>query len=675
MKNIVLLLVGLSFSVFALEDNPNAPPSPEFVDKFGVNLQTGQLSRRLATVSIGGELGLNHHVEFYTNFLSDGNKGYIDAFAGSVTSKKISDNVVVVLTNTNGDVTAIRDTGSYQSTFTPLRVIRAYGPAGNQDFLVYKNGVVNHDTSATDGYMYKPVGDKRHSLTESVDKRYITWTTPDGVESKYERSFNSGVQSAGTGAKLKEVTYPNGFKIRVNSTDVTTNTGFMLKYQLMTPSRLSTFDQIIAINLAHQYCAPSAEACSTVGWPTATFTWPAGTPSVFRQPGLPLSNYLVKMTTDSGVTEIQYQPENICIKENGGEDTNCAASPLGGTKWYPRLRSIRTPESNIPNYQYTYKNQGSYNGEVLTYREVDKNGMDINSGFSSAYTYWTLNTTSGQITSATLNGTDSQSYSGPTINSHNANVTWGNGEIWVVSSQYELNVMESLTHKKSGTYLYIKDTRHLVEKFYPIPGRGPALHYYYDGPRGNLNKINVINASGSETHFQEAAYPSTCDYPRTCNKPLWVKDARGNVTNYEYDPQGRFGSPIKITSPADNNGKRAITIYNYEPRYAYYKRNGEAITQDPDPVWLLTSEHTCRTSDATSIGCVGGDLDMVKTSYYYGPQNGAQANNLLLRGKSIVAQGSSGLETRVWCYEYDKYGKLIGETLPKGNSTNLESCQ
>lgn len=664
MKRIFLLLWAFSCSAFALEDNPTAPPKAEIVDRFGVNLQTGQLTRTLNTVSIGGELGLSHSVELYTDFLSDGNKGFIDGFAGSVTSKKISNNVIQVLTNTNGDVTAIRDTGTYQSTFTLLRVMRVYGPAGSQDFLVYQNGIVNNDNSATTGYTYKPVGDSRHSLTESADKKYLTWTNPNGIESKYERLLPSQ-WNAGSSARLKEVTYPNGFKIRVGSTDVTTNTGFMLKYQLRTLSRLNTFDQMVAINLAHQYCASDAAICSITGWPSVTFTWPDGTPSVFRQPGLSSSSYLVKMTTGAGVTDIQYQPENVCIKEGGSEDTACAANPPGGTKWYPRLRSIKTPESNVPNYQYTYKNKGQFYGT----------GSYNDFGFGATYTYWNLLAASGQILSASLNGTDSQNYSGPTINS-NASVTWGNGEIWVTSSQYELNVIESVINKKSGTYLYHKDARHFVEKYYPVPGGGPDLHYYYDGPRGNLNKINVINSSGGETLFQEAGYSTTCDYPKICNKPLWVKDARGNVTNYEYDPQGRFGNPIKITAPADKNGKRAATIYNYEPKYAYYKINGEAIAQDSAPVWMLASEYTCRNSDATSTGCTAGNIDMVKTSYYYGQQSTAQANNLLLRGKSIMAEGSSGaLETRVWCYEYDKYGKLIGETLPKGNSTVLESCQ
>ncbi len=349
MKKIGLLLLGITCSSLALEDNPIAPPSPAVVDKFGVNLQTGQLSRQLNTISIGGELGLSHHVQLYTDLWLEGGYGFVDAFAGNVASTKISDNVVQILTESNGDISAIRDAGSYQSTFTPLRVIRVYGPAGSQDFLVYKNGSVNYDTSATSGYSYKPVGDSRHSLVESADKRTLTWTTPSGIESKYERFFNSGTQNAGAGAILKEVIYPNGFKIRVGYKAVSTNTGFMLKYHFNNSPLSKIPSQIVGINLANEYCSADASSCATTGWPTATFTWPSGTPNVFRQPGLPPSNYTIKMTTAAGVTDIEYHPENICIKEGGGEDAGCAASPLGGTKWYPRLRSIRTPESTVAN--------------------------------------------------------------------------------------------------------------------------------------------------------------------------------------------------------------------------------------------------------------------------------------------------------------------------------------
>lgn len=670
MKKILLLLLGVACSSFA-QDAPIAPPQPNVVDRFGVNLQSGQLSHQLKTIAIGGERGLSHHVQLYTDLDFTGSSGggggygFIDAFAGSARSTKISTNVVQILTDSSGNVRAIRDTGSQPTTPTELRVMRVYGPAGSQDFLVYKNGQLDRNHSSTSGYVYKPVGDIRHSLVESADTKTLTWTTPSGIQSKYQRSSSSG-NTARAGAVLKEVIYPDGFKIRVGYKAVSTNTGFMLKYDF-TNSPLSKIPrQVIGINRANQYCAEEATSCATAGWPVATFAWPAGTPSVFHQPGLPLSSYLVTMTTPDGVTDIQYQLENVCITEFGNEVANCTGS---STKWYPRLRSIRTPESNVPNYEYTYTNLIKMFGNT-----VETRADNAEDAYGYIYTYWSLLSTAAQIASAKLNGTDAQSYFGPSINSYNAIVTRGNGEISVATSQYELNVIESVTDSKTGTYIFHKDARHLVEKYDPVAGLGPRQHYYYDS-RGNLSQIKAIEASGNQILLKNITYPTTCTHPKTCNQPLSITDALGNVTDYEYDPQGRFGSPIKITQPPNKHGERAATVYHYEPMYASYKRSGETISQDPDPIWLLTSEHTCRTTAITETGCAGGNLDKVLTTYYYGPQNSGQPNNLLLRGKSITAEGaSSTLETRVWCYEYDQYGKLIGETTPKGNSSNLQSC-
>lgn len=653
MKKIIFLLTAISCSAFGLDDNPIAPPKAEIIDKFGVNMQSGQLSRSLSTVSIGGALGLTHSVQLFTDLFADGNYyGYTDAFAGRLTRKTISNNIVNVVNNSNGDPIFFRDTGSFEYDYTQrIIVVRPYGPAGSHDFLMYQNGVLDRAASATSGYTFKAVGDSRHTLVENADKSYMIWTTPDGIESKYESS-----------GRLVEVTYPNGYKVRIFSKGVTTNTGFMLKYQLNSQGLGGTPDQIVALNLAYQYCSPTATSCSNTGWPTATFTWPVGTPSSFWTPGLPSSSYLVKLTTSAGVTDIQYQPENLCITNLGYEDSYCSTHQTGLGKWSPRLKSIKTPGSTIPNYQYTYNNIG-----VVTSGNAD--------GY---FPYWYLSTRVGQIETATLNGTDTEGYGGPSISPGTS--TRNSSEIMAESAQYDLNVINSAWTKKGGNYTYYKDARNFVEIYQPVAGLGPKQHYYYNGPRGNLNLINSISPSGNESRLTEAGYVTTCTYPKTCNKPLWVKDARGNVTNYEYDPLGRFGSPTKIIAPANKNGVRATTVYTYSPMYAYYKKDGEAITQDPDPVWLLTSEFTCRTTSVSGSGCAGGEIDTIRTSYYYGPQVSGQANNLLLRGKSIAGEGNlSGttrtIETHVTCYEYDKYGHLIGETLPKGNSTNLESCQ
>ncbi len=644
MKKILFVLLGFSCSTLALEHNPIAPPSVEVADRFGVNMESGQLARSLKTVSIGGELGLSHNVQLYTDLFADGNYiGFVDAFAGTVTRKNISENIIDILTSGSGDtltILAFRDKSTYEYDHTKrVSVMRAYGPAGSQDFLVYQNGVVNRDASATSGYTFKAVGDRRHSLTESADKSYLTWTTPDGIESKY----------ASVGRRLVEVTYPNGYKVRVSYKGVTTNTGFMLKYHFNTPGMDGTPSQIVGINLANQYCSADAVTCGSSGWPTATFSWPTGTPDIFWTPGIPSSNYLLKLTTNEGVTEIQYQPENLCITNDGYEDASCSGSRTGLGKWSPRLRSIKTPQSTVPNYEYTYKNIGT----------VISNSPD---GY---FPYWYLGARVGQITNAVMNGTDTESYGGPSLNPGTSDRN--SSEITAVSARYEPNVLHSVTTKKSGTYFYHQDLRKLVDRFYPIAGGGPAQQYFYDGPRGNLNQIKSIAPSTPMLLQEAGGYASTCTYPKTCNKPTWTKDARGNETTYEYDPRGRFGNPIKITAPADKNGVRASTVYKYEQKYAYYKKDGETITQDPAPIWMLTSEHTCRTTET----CAEGSLDMIKTTYDYGPQNSGQPNNLLLRGKSVTAEHNGSLTTKVWCYEYDKYGNRIGETQPKAN---LSSC-
>ncbi len=661
MKKILCLMLVFSCSAFALEQNPVAPPKVDIADKYGVNLQTGQLARTLNTVSIGGELGLTHQVQLYTDLLAENPYyGFVDGFAGSVTPKNISENALQVITDGSGYPMFFRDTGGYEYDNTKrISVMRAYGPAGSQDFLVYQNDVLNRDASALNGsgITFKSVGDARHTLIRNADKSYL-WTTPDGTTSKYSCATFVGCSI--------EITYPNGFKVRVAYKAVTTNTGFMLKYQLFTPGLTSTPGQIVGINLANQYCSADAESCPTSGWPTATFTWPLGTPGVFKQLGLPSSSYLIKLVNSAGTTEIQYQPENVCITAlpyDNYEDPGCVANPLGDTKWSPRLRSIKTPESTIPNYQYAYKNIGKVN--------------ELHTGSLATYSYWQLSTRSGQIVSATLNGSDTEYYFGPETAGEGA-YTRGSYEVSVESQRYELNVINEVMSQKSGTYEYYPDLRKFVQFHTPLKGQGPKKHYYYEGPKGNLSKITAVTPSG-EVLLQKAIYggydsDGKCRFFKTCNKPTEVTDANNNVTNYYYDSLGRFANPVKILGPAAKaGGIRPGTVYNYVPMYASYKRNGETITQDPDPVWMLNSEHTCISSVINDTGCDGGDVDTIRTTYYYGPQTSGVANNLLLRGKSVTADGNPSV--RVTCYEYDKTGKLMGETKPKGNSTDVQSCQ
>ncbi|MDJ0642614.1 MAG: hypothetical protein QNJ15_07340 [Erythrobacter sp.] len=191
---------------------------------------------------------------------------------------------------------------------------------------------------------------------------------------------------------------------------------------------------------------------------------------------------------------------------------------------------------------------------------------------------------------------------------------------------------------------------------------GNYIEYDYDDRR-NVTQQRVYPKPGSSDPVLTTSmtYPASCSNPKTCNKPTSVVDARGNTTNYTYSAQ--HGGVLSVTGPADANGVRPQTRYEYAQRYAWYRRSNGTFAQGPTAHWLLTKEEFCRTTAAVGSGCAGGAADEVVTTYDYGPNNGP--NNLLLRGKVVTASGQS-LRT---CYLYDEMGRKIAETQPNGTGS------
>jgi YD repeat-containing protein len=196
-----------------------------------------------------------------------------------------------------------------------------------------------------------------------------------------------------------------------------------------------------------------------------------------------------------------------------------------------------------------------------------------------------------------------------------------------------------------------------------ITPRGNSVTYQYDN-RGNVTEARqrAISGSGLGDIVQSAVFPATCTNPRTCNRPTSMSDARGNTTNYEYDPT--HGGLLTETGPPDANGIRPRKRYYYQQRYAWL-RNGNSYVRAATPIWLLTSERFCRTSATSGDSCAGGSQDEVVTAYEYGPDSGP--NNLWLRGTAVTSEGTT-LRT---CYSYDGFGRRISET---GARAGLTSC-
>ena len=147
----------------------------------------------------------------------------------------------------------------------------------------------------------------------------------------------------------------------------------------------------------------------------------------------------------------------------------------------------------------------------------------------------------------------------------------------------------------------------------------------------------------------------------TQTKPIWRKDALGNQTDYTYD--AAHGGLLTETGPAVNS-IRPQKRYSYIQRYAWIK-SGASWVQVATPIWVLTSESSCKTSAWTGSACSAGASDEIVTAYDYGPNSGP--NNLLLRGTTVTADGI----TRRTCFGYDEFGRKMSQTTP---NTNLGSC-
>lgn len=661
--SLAMLASMASFSrpVMATQEGIIAPPPVKVVDDLGVNGSTGQPVQRLDTVSIGGENGLSHHIQVYANHFdakAQPHTGYIDKYSGNARYVRASQTKARLNLDNKGiltpqiDTTPVND-GNY------LWLMRVFGPVGSQDF------VLNSDQTT-----FTAVGDLRHTLRHEIrnGRSTLIWRTPEGIESFYWATTGSNSPGpAGSSGKrdLRTIIYPNGLQIDISEGGVISNAGFVLKYGLPNPFTGNAWKDyhpsyIVGINLAEQYCSTARSAsCNANGWPIARFNWPSSAPQAFyAREGV--VNVFKVTDQHGGLTEFHCEAQNICrfsTVDISGESQFCKdRHPKLDQYLSPRLVAVKSANSDEIDYRYQYKNDG----------RLHSTSSGPSDGMMLVHTYWDISSKEGLLVKAQYRDR-SYGYAKPMAQDQYGGImSRGISGGSVDTLGYHPGVLRSVSSSKQGTFSFESNARNFVTSHSMVITKG----YSYDS-RGNLNRVT---AAGNI--LQKAQYPSSCNNSnfRYCNKPEWVEDANGNRTDYTYHVQS--GEIKTITKPAvkvSNNNIRPKATYNYSQLYAYYKKNSNTVERADSPIWKLTSEFTCRTSEATNDGCAGGDIDKVETQYYYGPQNGTP-NNLFLRGVSVTAAGDAGtLETRVTCYEYDRYGNKIAETRPKG-TTSLTSC-
>lgn len=640
------------------------PPPFDLINRHHVNMMSGTVAPRLVDVSIGGKYGLEHSVSTTNSEFINYKGGY-----GPIGPRdKYFGRAVVAIyhkPSTNPDTWTV--------------VLRATSFEGTHDFTINAGcsmdgagNVLSYNTFTSFD------GDPRHLLEYTSDKNGLVWTKPDGTRIVFAsgfaappKCFTSNWQQEGAGHGISRVEYANGFTISGDGTDIIrqirTNTGFQLAYIYVNRpatdpyygGAASTYPfapeandpnwghsvpkYVVAINNAYDYCALSAAgdyasvaaACPglTKTWPYATYDWPAGMPRVA---------YLPERTTTftitdamGGVTKYMHLPFPATLA-TGKSDPH-----------EPRIYQIQEASSDVPDFTYKYETRVAGNltpdgmplyiaGPAALLKQSEQNITDT-IGYSIGLPY-------GQG-GMTVNGSGGRDGNLSVRTNHSF------GPFYIELWDKTINFEQQKPNKLSSMYRKTD---------------GVTLEYGYDA-RYNLTSIKENTVVTST-----ALYPTTCSEAtrKTCNKPTWTKDAKGNQTDYEYDANS--GEVKRIVMPANQAGIRPEIRYEYQPRYAYYKRSAAGAVQQADtPVYLLTKETRCNEAAMSPAGACTFESrdDTVTTEYDYGPATGV-ANNLLLRGVAVTAYADGAMQTRRTCYSYDIYGNRIGETKPQAGLTS-----
>lgn len=161
---------------------------------------------------------------------------------------------------------------------------------------------------------------------------------------------------------------------------------------------------------------------------------------------------------------------------------------------------------------------------------------------------------------------------------------------------------------------------------------GTTTFYTYD-TRGNLTQSTTHGRPefGLAPIVSSAAYPPTCANPVTCNLPLSTTDARGNVTDYTYDPV--HGGVLTVTAPAASPGAiRPQARYTYAAQTAQYKNSSGVIAPAPTSVILPVEESVC----VSAASCDGLATEVV-TTVGYGAAGAANNLNPTVSGRGSGA--------------------------------------
>lgn len=383
---------------------------------------------------------------------------------------------------------------------------------------------------------------------------------------------------------------------------VVNNAGYQLKLEYSDTTHPKTPTRVYVLNRTEAYCDPTADTCAaTTGVPYAAFAWT-------EQPDPNLGQVWMLTGTDAAGSQTRW------TMAAGAFDPTLG---LGGPS------SVKSKASSVDDLTAVFTNFGAgpYDVPVPGVSSVTNRGL--------TYTYQVLNYWTSQ---PTVRVTDPLG--------HTRDVTTDMIAGHVLSDKDGLGNITSYQYDSNGRRTRIT---------YP---EGDYLQLTYDA-RGNITQKRHVAKSGTGLPdiVESAVFPTTCPNPLTCNKPTSTTDARGQETDYTYDPT--HGGVLTVTEPAPYNGAvRPQTRYSYTPYYAWYLNSSGALVQAATPVYKLTGVSACR----TTASCTN-TADEVRSTYTYQVGSASTGSNLLMT--SVTQSSGDGSLSRVTTLSYDDRGNRV----------------
>ncbi|MBO9502480.1 RHS repeat-associated core domain-containing protein [Brevundimonas sp. A19_0] len=587
------------------------PPEHYTVDERGVDLVTGMWMAIAGGTSIGpAETGLS-----YSQIQLDNGMWWDPAIGGIASCGYGVDCVVTV----EGFTEVFVSTGSM-----------VFAPKDNTgSTLTYNSSTSQFTYTRSDGTIYTTERKGTMTLSDGVVTKKVE---PNGLTTNYNYATIT-YEICPEPETDPELDLPGGGVVfcqdvtagRLQSYD--NNAGYMVHYDYasnLDPEDPSWHEvaKVTALNLAVDYCAPTAATC------TFTRTWP----SVAFSTATPSSGVTDQIFTDQTGFTTRYRSQWVST----GKQTDV----LLGTDPDPVISVISTSlgVSSVTDatgtWTYGYTDTGSTRIMVVE-GPIDQKLTVV----TDLYV--------GQPSSATLVTDASTSPSGD--------------QVWYWS------------YTAGGRLASVSDIE------------GGETTYSYDS-RGNITQVTTSPKLGPPATAirTSATYPTTCTNLVTCNLPLTTTDAAGNVTNYTWD--STHGGLLTVTAPAPTAGAtRPETRYTYAPQTAYFKNSSGVIAAAPSAITLPTQVSACTTGSSctgtanevrTTIGYgstgVANNLLPVTISRGSGASPSMAVTTLAYtpEGDVLTVDGPLSGTADTTRYRYDGRRRVVGIVGPDPDGAN-----